>query len=70
MFITKAKILNKWFSKLFPWLERCEGILGLKNLDGVYDTQRLYGFLAERYLSFWFKKYTKYIEYPWIVLDK
>ena len=70
MFITKAKILNEWFSKLFPWLERCEGTLGLKNLDGLYDTQRLYAFLAERYLSFWFKKYTKSIEYPWIVLDK
>ena len=70
MFITKGKILNEWFSKLFPWLERCERILGLKDLDGKYDSQRLYAFLAERYLSFWFKKYTKSLAYPWIFLDK
>tara|TARA_Y100000768_G_scaffold178051_1_gene133272 strand:- start:229 stop:1032 length:804 start_codon:yes stop_codon:yes gene_type:complete len=69
MFITKAQILNKWFSKLFPWLERCEEILGLKTLDGKYDTQRLYAFLGERYLSFWFKKYTNFREHPWVVLD-
>ena len=69
MFIAKGKTLNKWFSKLFPWLERCEKTLGFEQLDGKYDTQRLYAFLAERYLSFWFKKYTKSLEHPWITLD-
>ncbi len=69
MFIAKGKILNQWFSKLFPWLERCEKSFKFKNLDGRYDTQRLYAFLAERYLSFWFKKYTNFLEYPWIFLD-
>ena len=69
MFIAKSEILDKWFSKLFPWLERCESTLGFKNLDGVYDTQRLYAFLSERYLSFWFKKYTKFFEQPWIFYE-
>lgn len=69
MFITKSNILNKWFSKLFPWLERCENEMGLKNLDGKYDTQRLYAFLSERYLSFWFKKNTKFFEQPWVLYD-
>ena len=41
---------------------------GLKNLKG-YDQQRLYAYLAERYLSFWFKKYSKYIEWPWVFKD-
>ena len=35
-----------------------------------YDTQRLYAYLAERFLSFWFKKHTKYIEKPWIFVDQ
>ena len=68
MFIAKAEIANKWFNKLFPWLERCEKIIGFKNLSG-YDTKRLYAYLAERYLSFWFKKYTTYKEHPWIFIQ-
>jgi hypothetical protein len=63
MFIAKACIADKWFSSLFPWLFRCEKIFGFDNLKG-YDTQRLYAYLAERYLSFWFKKYSKFIEWP------
>ena len=43
--------------------------MGLKNLDGKYDTQRLYAFLSERYLSFWFKKNTKFFEQPWVLYD-
>ena len=56
MFISKINILDKWFSVLFPWLERCEKQFGFKELVG-YDQTRLYAYLAERYLSFWFKKY-------------
>jgi hypothetical protein len=65
MFIAKIDIANQWFCKLFPWLSRCEKIFGFENLKG-YDTQRLYAYLAERYLSFWFKKYSKYIEWPYV----
>ena len=68
MFITKAKILDRWFNALFPWLFRCEEVFKFSELKG-YDTQRLYAYLAERYLSFWFKKYTRYLENPWIFID-
>ena len=69
MFITKPEILNLWFSKLFPWLKKCEKIFGFENLKG-YDTTRIYAFLAERYQSFWFKKYTVFKENPWIFIDQ
>ena len=69
MFISKKKIINKWFATLFPWLERCEKEFGFKNLKG-YDMTRIYAFLAERYLSFWFKKYTKFKEQPWVFIEK
>ena len=69
MCITKKKILSKWFNDLFKWLFKCEKIFGLKNLKG-YDQERLYAYLAERYLSFWFKKYTKYIEWDWALFEK
>ena len=68
MFIAKRKITNDWFNTLFPWLERCEKKFGFNKLSG-YDTTRLYAYLAERYLSFWFKKYTKYLENSWIFFD-
>ncbi len=28
-----------------------------------------YGFLAERFLPFWFKKYSKYLEWPIVFND-
>ncbi len=68
MVISKPKILNRWFSSLFKWLSDCEEVFGLENLKG-YDQQRLYAYLAERYLSFWFKNHTKSIEWPWIFYD-
>ena len=68
MFITKPEILDKWFSALFPWLFRCENEFGFEKLKG-YDTERLYAYLAERYLSFWFKKYTKTLNWSWSFFD-
>ena len=68
MFICRPELLDKWFSNLFEWLENCESIFGFSDLKG-YDTTRLYAFLAERYLSYWFKKYTKYTEHPWTFID-
>ena len=68
MFISKKKIIQEWFSILFEWLERCEKLFGFENLQG-YDKTRIYAYLAERYLSFWFRKYTKYKEQPWAFVD-
>ena len=68
MFISKPYVAKKWFDTLFPWLEICEKKFGFNKLGG-YDTTRLYAYLAERYLSFWFKKYTKYKEFPYLTMD-
>jgi len=67
MFITKTTIANKWFKDLFRWLFKCEKAFKFKNLKG-YDTERLYAYLAERYLSYWFKTKTKYLEWPIVTL--
>ena len=69
MFIAKSKIHKKWFDTLFPWLERCESLFNENSLKG-YDTQRLYAFFAERYLSFWFKKHTRFLENPWVFVEE
>ena len=68
MFICKSKkILMLYYDSLFPWLERCEKIFGF-DLEG-YGLKRIYGFLAERYLSYWFQKYTKCKILPIIFKD-
>ena len=68
MFISKKKIINDWFKVQFEWLKRCEKKFGFKGLQG-YDQTRIYAYLAERFLSFWFKKYTKFKEQPWVFID-
>ena len=68
MFISKSsKIINSYFIDVFSWLDKCEAIFGF-NLKG-YNKIRMYAFLAERYLPYWFKKYTKYLEWPVIYCD-
>ena len=60
MLICKSKkILISYYESIFPWLERCENVFGFDDLKG-YGLQRIYAFLAERYMSYWFQKYTKY----------
>ena len=69
MFICKSKEkLKKYYEDLFPWLEKCEKIFGFDNLKG-YGKTRIYGFLAERFMSYWFKKNTKYVTIPIIFYD-
>jgi hypothetical protein len=68
MFICKSnKILKDYYESVFPWLERCEKEFGFK-LEG-YGLKRIYGFLAERYMSYWFKKYTNFSTMPIIFKD-
>ena len=58
MFISKEKNSNN------PLKISLSGYLnvkkfGFEKLKG-YDQTRLYAFLAERYMPFWFRKYTSY----------
>ena len=68
MLICKSKkVMNNYYSAIFPWLEKCKKQFGFE-LEG-YGLKRIYGFLAERYLSYWFKKYTKFKTLPIIFAD-
>ena len=68
MFICKSpQLLMRYYDCIFEWLFNCEKIFGF-NLKG-YGQIRLYAFLAERFLPFWFKKYSKCLEWPIIFND-
>ncbi len=56
MFICKnTKILYQFYEEIFSWLFKCENFFKEINLKG-YDKVRIYGFLTERYMPYWFKK--------------
>ena len=57
------KLLGNWYETVFSWLFKCEKIFGFSDLKD-YETGRMYAYLAERYLPFWFKKYSKTRTWP------
>ena len=68
MFICKSKeIINEYYKTIFKWLNKCEDLFGF-DLDG-YGKIRVYAFLAERFLPYWFNKYVKTLEWPIIFND-
>ncbi len=68
MFICNSKeIIKDYYNSVFPWLKRCEKIFGY-DLSS-YGNARIYGFLAERFLPYWFNKYTKPLSWPIIFFD-
>ncbi len=68
MFICRSKkLMNEYFLSVFTWLEKCESIFGF-DLKG-YKKRRIYAFLAERYISYWFNKYSKPLSWPVFFFD-
>ena len=69
MFICKSKKkIKSYYEDLFSWLEKCEKLFGFENLKG-FGKKRIYGFLAERFMSYWFNKNTKCTTMPIIFYD-
>jgi len=68
MFVSKSnKIIDMYFNEVFDWLKKCEIVLGFE-MKG-HRRVRMYTYLAERFLPYWFKKYTNYLEWPVIYCD-
>ena len=69
MFICKSKRkVDLFFNTLFSWLEKCEKIFDNSALEG-YSQTRIYAFLSERFLPYWFKKNTKVLQWPLLYFD-
>lgn len=69
LFICKNNLLiQKYYKDVFRWLFKCEKKFENLKLD-TFGKKRIYGFLAERYMSFWFKKNSKTIDWPYIFFD-
>ena len=69
LFICKnSVILNEYYKFIFNWMFKCEEKFKNLKLD-TYGKKRIYGFLAERLMPFWFKKHFKIIEWPYVFFD-
>ena len=66
-FCNSKNLLHSYFQSVFSWLSECEKVFGF-NLHG-YSKKRMYAFLAERYLGFWFNKYAKPLSWPIFFFD-
>ena len=70
MFICRNPIiLSNFYDEMFPWLFRCEKLFKNKDLSG-YNKIRIYGFLAERFMPFWFLKNYRVTTCPITFFDK
>ena len=68
MFMCKSKeIIEQYYKTVFEWLEKCEKVFGF-DLHG-YGNIRIYAFLAERFLPYWFNKNSKVMEWPILFYD-
>ena len=68
MFVSNSKnLMKQYYDTVFPWLRNCESIFGF-NLKG-YAKIRIYAFLAERFLPYWFNKNGKVLEWPIVFYD-
>jgi hypothetical protein len=68
MFVCKKNLLKSYYETIFPWLEKCEKVFGFNNSNN-YGLKRFYGFLAERFLSYWFTKNYRVKELPILIKD-
>lgn len=66
-FCKSKKILENYYETIFEWLEKCEKEFGFNN-DG-YGKTRIYGFLAERFMPYWFRKNSNFLEWPILFKD-
>ena len=69
MFITKVKYFREYCDEIFPWLDKSLNLCLKKNLCTDYNL-RLPAFLAERFTSFWFSKFSNRISLSYARLGK
>jgi len=63
MYIARVKVLNEYFSILFPWLFEYKEFLN-KSVRSDINQSRLFGFISERFASYYFSRNHKFTTIP------
>jgi len=61
------RLLENYYKTIFDWLEKCEKEFGFDHQS--YGKIRIYGFLAERFMPYWFRKNSNFLEWPIVYYD-
>jgi len=72
MYISKVKIINQYSNLIFEWFLKCENIINKNNNLPLINNSRIFQYINERFLDYWFSKYYKVLRWPMIMynLDK
>jgi hypothetical protein len=72
MYISKVKIINQYSNLIFEWFLKCENIINKNNNLLLINNSRIFQYINERFLDYWFSKYYKVLRWPMIMynLDK
>ena len=72
MYISKVKIINQYSNLIFEWFLKCEDIINKNNNLPLIKNSRIFQYINERFLDYWFSKYSKVLRWPMIMynLDK
>ena len=70
MYISKVKIINRYSSLIFEWFLKCENIINKSNNLPLIKNSRIFQYINERFLDYWFSKYYKVLRWPIIMYNE
>jgi len=70
MYISKVKIINQYSNLIFEWFLRCENIINKNNNLPLIKNSRIFQYINERFLDYWFSKYYKVLRWPMIMYNE
>ena len=70
MYISKVKIINQYSNLIFDWFLKCENIINKNNNLPLIKNSRIFQYINERFLDYWFSKYHKVLRWPMIMYNE
>jgi len=67
MYISKVKIINQYSNLIFEWFLKCENIINKNNNLPLIKNSRIFQYINERFLDYWFSKYCKALRWSMIM---
>ena len=70
MYISKKAIINHYSSVIFKWFLKCEQIINKNNNLPLIKNARVFQYINERFLDYWFNKYYRVLRWPIIMYNE
>jgi hypothetical protein len=70
MYISKVKIINQYSNLIFEWFLKCENVINKNNNLPLIKNSRIFQYINERFLDYWFSKYYKVLRWPMVMYNE